>query len=122
MTDLNKNFLVKSAMATLSGKNEINERLDNLLLSVKGTHLFNRGLGFINRVLFRDLSNDSADSLITIIISIIDEAIPEILVDRSRSQAIPFPEEGYYLIQIYYSLSSTSTQGNYQNKLEITNG
>lgn len=122
MTDLNKNFLTLSSKATLSGRDEINERIDNLIMSVKGTHLFNRGFGFINRVLFRDLTETSANSLINSIFSLLSDNVPEIAVDESRSQAIPVPEDGCYIIQLYYSVISTGESGTYQNSLEVTNG
>lgn len=122
MTDLNKNFLVKSAKATLTGREEINERLDNILMSIKGTHFFNRGFGFINRILFRDLSQDSADDLMAMILAVLDEAMPEVVVDRLKSQCIPYYDEGYYLIQLYYTITTTGTQSTYQNTMEVTNG
>lgn len=122
MTDLNKNFLIKSAKATLSGRDEINERLDNILMSIKGTHFFNRGFGFINRVLFRDLSQDSADDLMAMILAVLDDAMPEVVVDRLKSQCIPYHDQGYYLIQLYYTIMTTGTQSTYQNTMEVTNG
>lgn len=119
MTDLNKNFMVISADATLSGRNEINERLDNLIRTIKGTFLFNRDFGFLNNILFSNCDDETASNLMSDIEALLNWVMPEVDLDTNLSRCIPYPDDHYYLIQLYYTWTSTGEQGTYQNKLEV---
>ena len=121
MTDLNKNFLVISAEATITGNSEINEMIDNIIHSTPGTYLFYRSFGFINRVLFTNITVENALELKRRITNIVEDYLPFIRVDRVRSQCIPYPDEHYYLIQLYYAVLTTNTLGTYQNTMEVNN-
>lgn len=120
MTDLNKNFLVLSANSTLSGRDEYNERLDNVIRSMKGTHLFNREFGYLDTLLFSELTDEKGYDLLLQLDVILSQAIPEIQLDLLKSQCIPYPDQRYYLIQLYYTISTTNESNTYQNTLEVS--
>lgn len=121
MTDLNKNFLTKSSLSTLSGRDEWNERIDNVLRSVKGSHLFNRRFGYLDALLFSELSESTGHEILLSIDTILGEAIPEILLDRQASQCVPIYEEQLYVIQLFYTIITTGESNSYQNTTEVIN-
>lgn len=117
--DLNKDFQLDGRSDTLGTLDSIDDSIENIISHVRKTRLFNRqAFTVLPLLLFKPVSSVTSVALFTEVVSVIELYEPRILIDRSRTQIAPDPDNNRYFIRVAYMIRDTGESGQTEFFLE----